>query len=688
MCLAYSDIFLLLLLLLFLSQSSLRPVLLNLAHFTKLTVPLLNGIARLLELLTNCFNVALGDKLIEHLGHICSAAKPKTGSPGGQASNTGEELPAPSRSPEDIKVAACIIDIFRLLPTQSVKFLKPLVESTLELEKLARQPVLSSRYRPPLFRFLARYPAETVELFLSPAPPYPRAPALFLHALNVKIDAPVCAFDADSESRASAGRASAVLRSFLLENAHLLKDLLLREAGSQQAGQTDQIETDQTETSQTDQAGEKGDETAETAQTGETTGQTGETGQTGQTGQGDGDAMQVDSGAVVPEQTARGETDDLSLERRVVAIVNVLVKNSPEESAKNEVIFELLKSAWGADRRRSWFAVGDALGTASGDSLGSVTSLADLHDTRKIARCLWMICREHHRTWTFEERDLDLVFDLLLPFCVRSTVNLSFLDDFFAHEIPLTWRMRERKMILERFVDFYGEDSVSPVHKVLVMRKLIRPLLAASTSRPAVTMESRLAALTCCRDEYRSISSGSGLGAIPDDVLKVVKGFLPPNTAVPAGESVPMEVDYLVSDELLSKLVHVVLNSRDSDANHADMPQHDALSIELLNLAALLVTHMKSRLVDLRKELIKFAWIFLKADDCTTKHCAYKLVCHFIKAFDTPPKIILQVYVSLLRAYQPEARILVKEVRFVVVVVGVTVLLLSICVCLTPRFSS
>lgn len=41
-------------------QSSLRPVLLNLADYRKLSVPLLKGLARLLELLTNCFNVTLG----------------------------------------------------------------------------------------------------------------------------------------------------------------------------------------------------------------------------------------------------------------------------------------------------------------------------------------------------------------------------------------------------------------------------------------------------------------------------------------------------------------------------------------------------------------------------------------------------------------------------------------------------
>lgn len=48
-------------------QSSLRPILVNLAHTKNLSMPLLQGLARLLELLSNWFNVTLGNKLLEHL---------------------------------------------------------------------------------------------------------------------------------------------------------------------------------------------------------------------------------------------------------------------------------------------------------------------------------------------------------------------------------------------------------------------------------------------------------------------------------------------------------------------------------------------------------------------------------------------------------------------------------------------
>ncbi|KAH8739483.1 hypothetical protein FG386_000455 [Cryptosporidium ryanae] len=49
----------------------LRPVLVQLASATRLTVHLLQGLARLLELLCFCFNVTLGEKLLQHLQKLC-----------------------------------------------------------------------------------------------------------------------------------------------------------------------------------------------------------------------------------------------------------------------------------------------------------------------------------------------------------------------------------------------------------------------------------------------------------------------------------------------------------------------------------------------------------------------------------------------------------------------------------------
>ena len=57
----------------------------------------------------------------------------------------------------------------------------------------------------------------------------------------------------------------------------------------------------------------------------------------------------------------------------------------------------------------------------------------------------------------------------------------------------------------------------------------------------------------------------------------------------------------------------------------------------------MLIEHLGVRLIDHRKDLIRFAWNQIKAEDLSTKHWAYVNVCRFIAVYDTPPKIILQV---------------------------------------------
>jgi transformation/transcription domain-associated protein len=100
----------------------------------------------------------------------------------------------------------------------------------------------------------------------------------------------------------------------------------------------------------------------------------------------------------------------------------------------------------------------------------------------------------------------------------------------------------------------------------------------------------------------------------------------------------------------------------------ASLPHYpEALRVELLRLATLLMEHLGRELVEHRKELIKFAWNHLKSDDSASKMWAYVNVCRFIAVYETPPKIILQVYVALLRAHQPDARDLVQTALDVLV---------------------
>jgi transformation/transcription domain-associated protein len=139
-------------------QNSLRPLLVNLADIKKLNLSLLEGLARLLELLSNWFNASLGEKLLEYL---------KKWTEGGDKS---EAAKAP-RSADEAKLPAAIIELFHLLPpSPNGKFLDRLVMYTMTLEQMLNQigsySALRSPYRIPLAKFLNKFAADAMEFFL------------------------------------------------------------------------------------------------------------------------------------------------------------------------------------------------------------------------------------------------------------------------------------------------------------------------------------------------------------------------------------------------------------------------------------------------------------------------------------------------------------------------------------------
>ena len=66
-------------------------------------------------------------------------------------------------------------------------------------------------------------------------------------------------------------------------------------------------------------------------------------------------------------------------------------------------------------------------------------------------------------------------------------------------------------------------------------------------------------------------------------------------------------------------------------------------------------------MINHRKELIKFGWNHLKRENSSSKQWAFVNISYFLQAYQAPEKIILQVFVALLKAHQPEQKDLVTE---------------------------
>jgi transformation/transcription domain-associated protein len=133
-------------------QSGLRPILMNLQDPRKLSVEGLEGLARLLKLLTNYFKVEIGSRLLDHSKTIAEPALVHKASFGLIEQNKA------------MRVIRAILDIFHLLPPAAVNFLQQLVEKVVELEQQLRR-TQSSPFREPLIRYLNMFPKETWAYF-------------------------------------------------------------------------------------------------------------------------------------------------------------------------------------------------------------------------------------------------------------------------------------------------------------------------------------------------------------------------------------------------------------------------------------------------------------------------------------------------------------------------------------------
>ncbi|ODA79755.1 hypothetical protein RJ55_05349 [Drechmeria coniospora] len=90
-------------------------------------------------------------------------------------------------------------------------------------------------------------------------------------------------------------------------------------------------------------------------------------------------------------------------------------------------------------------------------------------------------------------------------------------------------------------------------------------------------------------------------------------------------------------------------------------PGIDHTRFEVLQLSAMLVKYYHTTLQEARKDIIKFGWTFIRLDDVINKHAAYVVIGYFIAHYETPPKIVNQVYLSLLKTNQNEGRALVTQ---------------------------
>ena len=124
---------------------------------------------------------------------------------------------------------------------------------------------------------------------------------------------------------------------------------------------------------------------------------------------------------------------------------------------------------------------------------------------------------------------------------------------------------------------------------------------------------------------------------------------------------------------LTAELVTLVANAvwkRVQAPGGAELFADDALRIELLQMSTHILQHGAPLLAAqgaMKLDAIKFGWAALSAEDVTVKHCAYGFIARFLREFESPLKIVGQVYIGLLRLHHSDGRALVRRALDVLV---------------------
>ncbi|KAM0751100.1 hypothetical protein T439DRAFT_380110 [Meredithblackwellia eburnea MCA 4105] len=200
---------------------------------------------------------------------------------------------------------------------------------------------------------------------------------------------------------------------------------------------------------------------------------------------------------------------------------------------------------------------------------------------------------------------VDLLFHIVDVFTYWNSANHVGLLRFLNKHVALSTDVPLKLRILDRFIEIFETPAVSKAHKAAALRVLINPMLLIAFSRPQ--------------------------------------------------EAELVDPDFL--GKLHQKVWQPLLSQPVDRASFDD----ETLRIELCHMSTLIIRARSEYVVENKKDVIKFGWVSMRLDDITVKQAAYLLIAVFLEQYDSPFKILIQIYSGLLKSHQPEARALVRE---------------------------
>ncbi|KAF2646609.1 hypothetical protein P280DRAFT_464812 [Massarina eburnea CBS 473.64] len=214
-----------------------------------------------------------------------------------------------------------------------------------------------------------------------------------------------------------------------------------------------------------------------------------------------------------------------------------------------------------------------------------------------------------------EPNDLDFFFELIDAVTSEELKALPRLFDFIYEEMISSKSVDYWKTLVHKCIDLYTGRTSTQKTKTFIFRYIVNPIFAMDVKRNWETLFGQ--------------SKGTKL------------------------------MDRAMTDTIHNRLWKPQALTDTSEETAQLGVDHSRM--ELLQLTTLLLKHYSGMIQEARKDVIKFAWNYIKLEDIINKYAAYVLIAFFIAVFDTPMKIAIQVYQALLRAHQNEGKSLVMQ---------------------------
>ena len=300
------------------------------------------------------------------------------------------------------------------------------------------------------------------------------------------------------------------------------------------------------------------------------------------------------------------------------ALSSAMLDSIPEEAKITALIngTQLLRSACTSDKCSAWIQ-------------GQKTLLRRLLEAGKEFYGKLRKDELQHSQRLRAEQAGDALLDVLLAYLAAAPGDLDFMMEVFSAcadaQIKTSLRLTKylfkelvthpsamvQRNIIERCLDVYSQKISSQKTKTFLLHNVVNPTLAYDVQRIRKTSQ---------RDP--PLMEKSVYDLVHDRLWKS-----------PAAEF----------------------------GDDAAQPGIDHTRMEILQLSAFMIKYHKDAVSEARKDIIKFAWSYIRLEDVINKYAAYVLICYFIRSYETPTKIAAQIYNQLLKAHQNEGKTLVTQ---------------------------